>query len=334
MLSHNAPHAANEGAMLQAPPEQVRAQRHVESPQRRIYSAMVKMLDDSVGEIIKELQLKHILDNTIIVFVSDNGGITTGETANFASNYPLRGLKFSPFDGGIRVNGLIWSKNLTDSRYTWKGFIHVVDWLPTLLTAVGASVPKDIDGINLWESITSNNESNRNVSYEINDFDGYAAIIFNDYKLITGKVPDSYSTHEGKELKGIIGKAPPYKEALRKSATYKIFQSKGIQINISDVRKNTIRVDCNTNNYEELCHPKQDVLCLFNIKEDPCETENLSSRYPDIVETMHGLLMAEIKRSVKRKKTIFRDPKARPSLHNYTWTSWLDSVDKKTVQSK
>lgn len=65
---------------------------------------MVSKLDDSVGAIVQALTNKNILQNSIIVFVSDNGAPTTGPgDRNWGSNYPLRGSKDTLFEGKINI---------------------------------------------------------------------------------------------------------------------------------------------------------------------------------------------------------------------------------------
>ena len=218
-------------------------------------SAMVKKLDDSVGDIVKALSDKGILDNTIIVFVSDNGGMTVGEHKNYASNYPLRGLKLTPYEGGVRVVGLVWSTKLKKAGRTWDGYMHVTDWLPTLLSAVGVKPPKDIDGINQWHSINSNLPSKRVDMYEIDDTTGYASIIYGDFKLVTGNVVQSYGIYHGTNLTGIIGSPPSYVEALKHSKVYGVLDSIGRTFNTDDLGlRNRATIKCDTSSVT-LCVP-------------------------------------------------------------------------------
>ncbi|XP_047022719.1 arylsulfatase B-like [Helicoverpa zea] len=323
MVAHNAPHASNDGALLQAPHDTVREMRYVESPQRRIFAAMIKKLDDSVGDIVAALYAKGILDNTIIAFVSDNGGMTSGEFNNFASNYPLRGIKMSPFEGGLRVVGLLWSANLNNTSHYWDGYMHVIDWLPTLLSAAGIETPADIDGINQWDSINSNSPSERITMYEIDDMVGYASIIYGDYKLLTGEVIQNYCTYQGSNLTGLIGKPPCYVDAIVDSTMYRVLDLIGQPFNIHDLslRKNTI-VQCDTPP-TDICFPGVGKVCLYNIREDPCETTELSASYPHLVLSMQALLQAEVSKRIPRKKVTYRNPLSAPSRFNYTWDTWV-----------
>ncbi|CAH2247263.1 jg15454 [Pararge aegeria aegeria] len=321
MVAHNAPHAGNDQAPLQAPSEVVRTMRHIELPQRRYYAAMVKKLDDSVGDILGALLEKGILENTIIAFVSDNGGMTV---SNYASNWPLRGLKMSPFEGGIRVNGLIWSKNLTQGRHLWKGYMHVTDWLPTLLSAVSIEPPKNIDGIDLWESIISNGESKRDLIVEIDDYTGFAYIISGDFKLITGEVMKNISDFQGHKYKGILGNGlPSYKDSIEKSAMYSVLSSLDIPFKYTDTNlRKDIRLSCNFHTAKTLCYPGNGTVCLYNIRDDPCEITDVSSSNPDIVEKLNARLQIEFKRTIPRTVPHESNINALPCSHNYTWDVW------------
>ncbi|XP_072939417.1 arylsulfatase B-like isoform X2 [Epargyreus clarus] len=329
-VAHNAPHSGNAGAPLQAPAEEVRKMRHVESPERRIFAAMVKKLDDSVGDIVKALLEKGILENTIIAFVSDNGGMTSGSYLNYASNWPLRGLKMSPFEGGIRVNGLIWSKNLSNSgSHSWSGYMHAVDWVPTLLKAVGAEPPPNIDGVDLWESITANTNSKRDLIFEIDDYSGFASIISGDYKLLTGKIEYSFGTHQGQSISGIIGSGPSYKDTLIKSTVYSVLKEIDIDFKMKDTKvRDQSKINCSKVS-DDLCFPdkENEKICLFNIKEDPCETQDLSATYPHIVKIMKERLQKELQRTIPRTIPYYSDPRAAPALHNFTWTTWINNPE-------
>merc|ERR1712076_17300 len=101
----------------------------IEDRHRRIYSGMVTAMDDAVGMIIEKLKDTGMLDNTIILFSSDNGG----KVKDSGNNYPLRGVKATLWEGGTRSAAFIHSPLLKDKGSINNNLIHVVDWIPTLL---------------------------------------------------------------------------------------------------------------------------------------------------------------------------------------------------------
>lgn len=233
-----------------------------------LVSAMVKKLDDSVGDIIESLSDKQMLNNTIIVFVSDNGGIYEGLSANYASNWPLRGTKYSPFEGGVRLVGLVWSPLFNVTNHLLKGFMHTVDWVPTILTAAGLKVPSEIDGINLWNSILNNKDSIRNDIFDIYDNNDkvHKSAIIGDFKLVTGIV-DNYD-YKAADVRGIIGKGPSYTDAIKNSKMHAILHSIGMNFDMKVINlRNDIRVQCNNASYDmNMCIPnngKCTILCYL-----------------------------------------------------------------------
>ena len=94
-LAYNAPHGP-----LQATEKYLRRFPNIQNAKRRTYAAMVSAVDDGVGRVLAELRTQGLEDNTLVCFLSDNGGPTD---ANGSDNHPLRGGKGSPWEGGFRV---------------------------------------------------------------------------------------------------------------------------------------------------------------------------------------------------------------------------------------
>ncbi|XP_022663785.1 arylsulfatase B-like isoform X2 [Varroa destructor] len=187
-LAHLAPHRATEHEPFQAPEATVKEfEDYIHVRNRTKYAAMVAELDRSVGRIVRALQDKGILKDTLIVFSSDNGGQNIGTLSNVGSNWPLRGAKQTLFEGGTRVAAFTWSADLIKPRRIEHGLMHLVDWLPTFVRYAGgdpASLGK-LDGVDQWEMISKGAPSNRQeVIYNINYVDQSAAIRDNRFKLI------------------------------------------------------------------------------------------------------------------------------------------------------
>ena len=112
------------------------------------YAAMVHTLDDAVGSLMDAIDEKGIADNTIIVFISDNGGnihspIEADGGAVPTSNAPLRGGKASIFDGGIRVPCIVVWPGVTTPGSRSDELIQTSDFYPTLLNGLGIDLPEN-----------------------------------------------------------------------------------------------------------------------------------------------------------------------------------------------
>lgn len=114
------------------------------------YAAMVKSLDDSVGRITRTLEETGIAGNTILVFMSDNGGIdwiSNPTDTPPTDNAPFLGGKANLYEGGIRVPLIFWSPAGKIPKATWSATpIDSTDILPTLVDFSDASAPTAIDG--------------------------------------------------------------------------------------------------------------------------------------------------------------------------------------------
>lgn len=101
------------------------------------FSGIVDALDQSVGEVLETLYEADMLDNTIIVLSTDNGGLPFGDQSNRGYNFPLRGAKGTLWEGGTRGSAFIWSPLLNQNRRVSDQMLHITDWLPTLYSAAG-----------------------------------------------------------------------------------------------------------------------------------------------------------------------------------------------------
>jgi arylsulfatase B len=139
-LAFNAPHSP-----MQASPTAYARFAHVADPHRRVFAAMVASLDDAVGRVLEALRRNGLERDTLVVFLSDNGGPTAELTSR---NDPFSGGKGQLLEGGIRVPFLVsWPARLAGGR-TYDRPVSALDILPTALAAVGASIPER-DGVDL-----------------------------------------------------------------------------------------------------------------------------------------------------------------------------------------
>jgi arylsulfatase A-like enzyme len=96
---------------------------------RQEYVKSLYLLDKGVGEIVDALKTANMMDNTYIIFMSDNGGCWYGGGRNGG----LRGAKGALFEGGIKVDSFIYSPLLSNAGTTYSGLMHISDWFPTIL---------------------------------------------------------------------------------------------------------------------------------------------------------------------------------------------------------
>lgn len=126
---------------------------HIADPHRRVFAAMLASLDDAVGAILGKLKQEKLDRQTLILFLSDNGGPVQELTS---SNAPLRGQKGQLYEGGIRIPFLMqWIGRLPAGR-TFDEPVLSCDLFPTALAAAGVAGPnpKPLDGVNLLPFLT------------------------------------------------------------------------------------------------------------------------------------------------------------------------------------
>lgn len=192
-LSYNAPHGP-----LQATEDDLAKFENIENPRRRTYAAMMWALDRGIGRVVERLREKNELENTLIVFFSDNGGAT----GNASWNGPLSGCKGCLREGGIRIP-MIWSwpKRLP-AGVTHTGVVSSLDLLPTFMEAASSkplplTKPKShedkrnrtrsvkafgaYDGVSVMKQLNGGTAPKRTLFWRLQ---GQAAVLSGEDKLI------------------------------------------------------------------------------------------------------------------------------------------------------
>lgn len=139
----------------------------IKDSSRRDFAAAMTHMDHSIGQILKALKSQHLEENTIVIFISDNGAMENwyptkqysgkhGPNSVLGSNLPLKDWKTSNYEGAIRVPAIVYWKNKAKPNIN-NQYISVIDMMPTLLQiAEVKSIPKTVEGKKMWNSIVKN----------------------------------------------------------------------------------------------------------------------------------------------------------------------------------
>ena len=211
-VNFGAPHIPNE-----APEESVLKFSYIKDETRRLHAAMIHEMDNAIGEIIAALEKENVLKNTIVMFASDNGGLTPDvklnpsflaipkkigvcETKNKfgikifqwicenysggSSNKPLPEGKMSVSEGGIRVPAVIWWPGRFEYSKS-ENFITMMDVLPTILDLINYKNEIEVDGVSRVSSLNDSDNSESSKYIVTNIINDKYAVIEMPYKLIT-----------------------------------------------------------------------------------------------------------------------------------------------------
>jgi arylsulfatase B len=126
---------------------------HIQDIHRRIFAAMLGNLDDSVGEVLQALEDNKLQNDTLVFFISDNGGPTRELTS---SNLPLKGEKGSMYEGGIRIPFMMKWPGRVPANTTYDKPVISLDMFATATTAAGVQLPQKqtFDGVDLIPFLT------------------------------------------------------------------------------------------------------------------------------------------------------------------------------------
>lgn len=113
---------------------------------RRCYLSHLLALDDGISQVLDALEERGLRENTVVFFVSDNGGTIN----TYANNAPLRGFKYMNGEGGIRVPFLVsMPGTLPQGRFDKEALVSTMDIFPTILDLMGETIPSNLDGKSL-----------------------------------------------------------------------------------------------------------------------------------------------------------------------------------------
>ncbi|KAH8270630.1 hypothetical protein KR018_012549 [Drosophila ironensis] len=332
ILSHLAAHTANEDDPLQAPEEEIRKFAYIKDPNRRKYAAMVSKLDQSVGRIVSTLASTGQLEHSIVIFYSDNGAPSVGMFANTGSNWPLRGQKNTPWEGGVRVAGAVWSSQLQARGSLFTQPIYVADWLPTLAHAasieLGDLLSSELDGIDLWPQLTGDADAAhvpREILHSLDDEWRVGALLMGQWKYVNGTTAsgryDAVLTY--RELDDLDPRDRRYAATVRNSPTSRALSRMDArrltQQRILGIRR-AAEVHCG--DQQRSCNPLLEE-CLYDISVDPCEQNNLaySDRHSQVLAALRQRLR-EFRAGASVPGNRASMPRADPAWHSCAWESF------------
>lgn len=355
-LSYPNTHCSNSYDPLQAPSHYVRKfESHLPNVTRRTYAANLYTMDESVGQIFRALASRDLLRNSVVLFTSDNGAGDRGVFPNHGSNYPLRGVKGTLWEGAIRVPSFVWSPLIQKNPRVYSGHFHVTDWLPTLLDAArspfeavfggnfGAfhnqTFKNNLYGISHWTALKNGLRSPRNeVLHNIDPIDRMAAIRFGDFKLVVGANSEHVSGWYGGRFDNYRVKTRTSSlmnpTALREvSAVRSVLTRMGRKPNYGLYQQTHLH--CLQPNQSEQQQQQQNqsekftmrftgIVQLFNISNDPCEQFNIASQHGELLELLNERLRYHELFAVAPRNQD-EDPDANPVLHGGAWVSWRDA---------
>ena len=155
---------------------------------RACYAGMVTRMDRDVGRIMSLLKELGLEDNTIVMFTSDNGPTFNGgsDSEFFGSAGPLRGLKGSVYEGGIRVPFIVRWPGKIKAGSTSEHICAFWDFLPTCCELIGVEAPDDIDGISILPTLLVQGNQKKH-EYLYWELQGQQAVRMGRWKAIRPK---------------------------------------------------------------------------------------------------------------------------------------------------
>jgi arylsulfatase A-like enzyme len=185
-LAFNAPHSASNldpeiKGTVQATEEYLKMypkSNTKRGEKQRAYKAAITQMDQSIGTILERIKEMGLEENTLVIFLSDNGGMS------LADNYPLRGGKAQFFEGGIRVPCLVKWPGKLEAGQTNDAFLTSLELFPMMVAAAGLELPEAIiyDGFDMLPVLQGKTDAERTEMFW--EFRGDQAARVGDWKWV------------------------------------------------------------------------------------------------------------------------------------------------------
>ena len=187
---------------FQVPDSYLKPYAHLKGNRQKL-AGMLAAVDEAIGQIEAALKQAGRLENTLIVFSSDNGGPSPGD------NTPLRDFKGSIFEGGTRAAAFATWPGRIPADQRVRQPMHMVDWYPTLIKLAGGSLEQKlpIDGLDVWPMLTKQAASPHDAILSVStQGPSRAAVRMGDWKLIVDGGADAATPPGKKKGKKAAGK--------------------------------------------------------------------------------------------------------------------------------
>lgn len=213
-LAYNAPHSP-----LQATEKYLKRFEHIKDVKRKTYAAMVSAVDDGVNNLLNVLDELKLTDNTIVFFLSDNGGPLQD---NGSSNGDLRGKKGDLFEGGVRVPFAVqWPGQIPKGQFYNKPVISL-DIFATIAGLVNKNSKNALDGVNLLPYIKGIKKGNPHefLFWRMFDKDNFAVRSANSKMLLIKESTELFDIEKDiNEKLNLVSTQPSMVKLLNKKLT-------------------------------------------------------------------------------------------------------------------
>ncbi|KMT64419.1 sulfatase, partial [Catenovulum maritimum] len=190
-MSYNAPHTP-----LQAPEETIAKYNHIPNKERRIYAAMIDEMDKGIGMLIAALKRTNQYENTLIFFLSDNGGVypeSWQPNFNWSDNSPFRRGKVALLEGGIHVPFIAHWPAKIKQGFEFDGLVSSLDIAATSVAIAGADTSDGkLEGVNLLPYLTQEktNSPHHALFWRLEEADHIYAVRTMKAKYMRQPLPD------------------------------------------------------------------------------------------------------------------------------------------------